>query len=307
MAKTINIIPPVIGDYRERPAQQGRIQGGTRVISDFHTASVPGHVLVSIITVVLNGEKNIEKTIQSVLDQTYDNIEYFIIDGGSTDGTLDMIRKHEDKIAYWISESDNGISDAFNKGIAGATGEIIGIINADDWYEPNAVESAVSRLMQEDTDIVHGMVQYRDTNGQKTELFYGNDALLHKDMTINHPSVFARKRAYEKIGLFRTDFRYAMDYEWLLRAKVNGLRFSYIESCLSHVRLAGASDRNWKYARMEVAKAKDMHCPGISNRIFYAFQIVKGSCRRFLEMTGLGCIVEFYHKRISYLKKVKSS
>ncbi len=159
--------------------------------------------------------------------------------------------------------------------------------------------------MQEDTDIVHGMVQYWDTNGQKTELFSGNDALLNKDMTINHPSVFARKRAYEKIGLFRTDFRYAMDYEWLLRAKVNGLRFSYIESCLSHVRLAGASDRNWKYARMEVAKAKDMHCPGISNRTFYAFQIVKGSCRRFLEMTGLGCIVEFYHKRISYLKKVK--
>ncbi|HBH62451.1 MAG TPA: glycosyltransferase, partial [Nitrospiraceae bacterium] len=170
-----------------------------------------------IITIVRNGVKTLEKTIQSVLNQTYDNIAYIIINGGSTDGTLDTIRKYEDKIAYWTSEPDSGISEAFNKGITAATGEIIGIINADDYYEPAAVALAVSVLTQTGADIVHGMVQYRDVNGQKTELFSGNDALLYKDMTINHPSVFARRSAYEKIGLFRTDFRYAMDYEWLLR------------------------------------------------------------------------------------------
>ena len=297
-------------EVSERPAEKpfciNRIESGRRVRGEFHKKSEAASPLVSIITIVLNGESTLEDTLQSVFAQTYQNIECIIIDGASTDGTLEIIRRYEDRIAYWISEPDNGIGDAFNKGIAASTGEVIGILNSDDWYEPNAVESAVSRLMQEDTDIVHGMVQYWDTNGQKRELFSGNDALLNKDMTINHPSVFARRKAYEKIGLFRTDFRYAMDYEWLLRAKVNGLKFSYIDRCLSNVRLAGASDKNWKYARMEVAKAKDMHCPGISNRIFYAFQIVKGYCRRFLEMTGLGCIVEFYHRHISYLKKVKS-
>ncbi len=306
MAKAVNILPPAIGDYRERPAQQGRIQGGSRVIGDFHSASVPRHPLVSLVTVVFNGVKNIEHTIKSVLDQTYDNIEYIIIDGGSTDGTLDIIRKYEDKIAYWISEPDNGISDAFNKGVSTATGEIIGIINADDWYETDTVESVVSRLMKDDADIVHGMVQYRDTNDQKTELFSGSDALLDKCMTINHPSVFARRRAYEKIGLFRTDFNYAMDYEWLLRSKVNGLKFSYIQKCLSHMRVAGASDKNWKYACKEVAQAQTLYNPCLSNSIFYAFQIVKGSCKRFLEIIGLDSLVEFYHKHISYLKKVKS-
>lgn len=306
MAKTINIFPPALGDYRERPARHGRIQGGARVIGDFHVASDPGHPLVSIITIVLNGESTLEYALRSVLAQTYDNIEYIIIDGGSIDGTLDIIQKYEDRIACWMSEPDNGIGDAFNKGIAASTGGVIGILNSDDWYEPNAVESAVSRLMQENTDIVHGMVQYWDTNGQKTELFSGNDALLNKDMTINHPSVFARLKAYEKIGLFRTDFRYAMDYEWLLRARVSGLKFSYIDRCLSNVRLAGASDKNWKYARKEVAKAKNLYYPCLSNRIFYAFQIVKGSCRRFFEIVGLDSLVEFYHKHISYLKKVKS-
>jgi len=305
MAKSINILPPVIGDYRGRPPQQGRIQGGTRVIGDFNSAPVPGRPLVSIITIVLNGESTLEHTLQSVFAQTYGNIEYIIIDGRSIDGTIEMIRKYEGRIAYWISEPDNGISDAFNKGIAASKGEVIGILNSDDWYEPNAVESAVSRLMQEGADIVHGMVQYRDTNGQKRELFSGNDALLNKDMTVNHPSAFARRKAYEKIGLFRTDFRYAMDYEWLLRAKVNGLKFSYIDRCISNVRLAGASDKNWKYARKEVAKAKNLFYPCLSNRVFYAFQIVKGSCRRFFEIIGLDILVEFYHRRISYLKKVK--
>lgn len=293
--------------YKHLAPHPSRIEGGLRVNGGFHKKSYEGKPLISIVTITFNTVKTLDIAIQSVLNQTYDNIEYIIIDGGSTDGTLDTIRKYEDRIAYWISEPDKGISDAFNKGIAAATGEIIGIINADDYYEATAVESAVSVLIATGTDIVHGMVQYRDVNGQKTELFSGSDDLLHKDMTVNHPSVFARRSAYEKIGLFRTDFHYAMDYEWLLRAKTNGLNFSYIDRCLSHVRLAGASDRNWKYARLEVAKAKDIHCPGLSNRIFYAFQIVKGSCRRFLEMIGLGCIVEFYHRRISYLKKVKSN
>ena len=135
---------------------------------EFHKKSYQEKPLISVITITLNTALTLDTAIQSVLNQTYDNIEYIIIDGGSTDGSLDIIRKYEDRIAYWTSEPDSGISEAFNKGITAATGEISGIINADDYYEPAAVALAVSVLTQTGADIVHGMVQYRDVNGQKT-------------------------------------------------------------------------------------------------------------------------------------------
>ena len=103
--------------------------------------------LVSIITVVFNGERFIEKTINSVISQTYKNIEYIIIDGGSTDKTLDIIRQYEDRIDYWISEPDNGIYNAMNKGIKLSRGKLIGLINSDDWYMENAVETVVARYL----------------------------------------------------------------------------------------------------------------------------------------------------------------
>src|SRR5687768_15692501 len=95
--------------------------------------------LVSIITIVFNGQKSIERAINSVLGQTYPNIEYIIIDGGSTDGTIDIIKKYQHKIAFWKSEPDNGIADAFNKGLSCAKGNIIGFVNADDWYNPDTI------------------------------------------------------------------------------------------------------------------------------------------------------------------------
>src|ERR1044072_3693479 len=109
---------------------------------------------VSIITVVFNAEKHLEQTINSVLAQTFTDIEYIIIDGGSTDGSVGIIKKYEGQLSYWISEKDKGIADAFNKGITRATGEIIGLINADDWYEPDTVRLVVEHM--QDADIVFG-------------------------------------------------------------------------------------------------------------------------------------------------------
>jgi glycosyltransferase involved in cell wall biosynthesis len=109
--------------------------------------------LVSIVTIVYNGEKHLEQTIRSVLNQTYPKIEYIIIDGGSTDRSPDIIRKYNKSLAYWVSEKDNGVSDAFNKGIAKSTGDIIGLINSDDWYEETTVENVVKSI--EDHDVVY--------------------------------------------------------------------------------------------------------------------------------------------------------
>src|SRR5450432_1041994 len=145
--------------------------------------------LISIITIVFNGERHLEQTIQSVLDQTYSNLQYIIIDGGSTDQTINIIKKYEKDIYFWISEKDKGISDAFNQGIARATGDIIGIINADDWYEPTAIERVAGEMCE--ADICYGDNQL--WKHERSEIIQkGNLKLLSKEMTINHPTVFMK-------------------------------------------------------------------------------------------------------------------
>ena len=117
--------------------------------------------LVTIITIVFNGQETLSKAIESVSNQTYPNVEYIIIDGGSTDGTLNIIKKYGDVITKWISEKDRGISDAFNKGLKLAKGEIIGILNADDWYERNAIISVVEAFENnKNIGIAYGWMNY---------------------------------------------------------------------------------------------------------------------------------------------------
>ena len=127
--------------------------------------------VISIITIVFNGEKYLDQTIRSVLDQNYPSVQYIIIDGGSTDNSINIIKKYEKDLYFWISEKDNGISDAFNKGIARATGDIIGIINADDWYEPKTFERVAQQM--DDADICFGDVQFWK-NGEKEFIQKGN-------------------------------------------------------------------------------------------------------------------------------------
>ena len=124
--------------------------------------------LITIITVVLNGDKNIEKTIKSVVDQSYNNIEYIIIDGASTDKTIDIIKQYEDKISFWISESDNGIWDAMNKGLKYANGEIIGFLNSDDVYYPDTVSIVNKYFTNNKIDFLFGTVEkYKLMHGYK--------------------------------------------------------------------------------------------------------------------------------------------
>ena len=191
-----------------------------------------GSPVISIITIVFNGEKHLEQTIRSVLDQTYPHIQYIIIDGGSTDQSVNIIKKYEKDIYYWVSEKDNGISDAFNKGIARATGDVIGIINADDWFEPQALE----RLGQiGDTDICFGDIQLWE-NERKELIQKGNLPLLSREMTIHHATVFVKRNIYEVYGGFDLHYRCAMDYDLLLRFKVKNCRFMYIPHVLSNMR-----------------------------------------------------------------------
>lgn len=207
-------------------------------------------MLVSIITITYNSSAHLEQTIRSVLDQNYPEIEYILVDGGSTDGTLDIIRKYEGRISKWVSEPDNGIADAMNKGIRMASGEIIGIIHSDDFYEPEAI-SAVVRAFRENPDVgvVHGDLRLLNTSGSASVICQPSpepEKNVWKTIPIMHSTVFIRKRVYEKFGLFDTSFRIAMDQELIARYLGKGVRFLYLERILAGMRLGGVSDGNYK-------------------------------------------------------------
>lgn len=195
---------------------------------------------VSIITVVYNGVQFIEKAIQSVLSQTYPNIEYIIIDGGSSDGTLDIIKKYQHKLSKCVSEKDAGIFDAMNKGIGMASGELIGILNADDWYEIDAIQNIVNAFNKfPEADVLHGLLSFRDQN-ENIQYVEGH-TLDYFSKGIEHPTCFIKKAAYQTHGTFNSKYKSAGDYELLLRFKEQGLNFVFVDKILANFRSGGSS------------------------------------------------------------------
>lgn len=195
---------------------------------------------VSIITVCLNSEKTIEKTIQSVLEQTYSNIEFIIIDGKSTDHTLEVIENYKENIDYICSEKDKGVYDAMNKGILHSTGELIAFLNSDDWYFADTVEKAVRIYQETSTDIVYGdYIFYYDSK----EYYYTkcSKALeeLNFHMIFGHQAMFFKKELFNILGNYNTNYRIASDYDWLLRAYHKKIKFQYLPESLCFFRNGG--------------------------------------------------------------------
>jgi glycosyltransferase involved in cell wall biosynthesis len=259
--------------------------------------------LISIITIVFNGEKHLDQTIRSVLDQSYRDIQYIIIDGGSTDQSVNIIKKYEKDIYYWISEKDKGISEAFNKGISRATGEIIGIINADDWYEPDTLEQ-VGRQMG-DADICFGDMQLWK-NERKEFIQKGNLKMISKEMTCNHPTVFVKRKVYETYGGFDLQYRCAMDYDLMVRLKVKKCRFIYLPFTLANMRWGGFSDTSWKAGCRETLEIKNKYFPDhkLSHRIYYLKHISAIQTAKTLSLLKLGFLTRIYRKLFSPVKKV---
>tara|TARA_B110000090_G_scaffold159286_1_gene175486 strand:- start:508 stop:1257 length:750 start_codon:yes stop_codon:yes gene_type:complete len=202
--------------------------------------------LISIITVVYNGVKTLEQTIQSVINQTYKNIEYIIIDGGSVDGTVDIIKKHEDQIALWISEPDKGLYDAMNKGISKAKGLLVGMINSDDWYEDNAVELIADAFQKHpDKQIFHGNRYDVLKNGTKSIRKFDSSELkfIYHGMVYNHPSMFVHKDIYE-VNRYNVKLKSLSDYQLVLKIYLeNKNLFLYINKCYVNYRLDGISSQ----------------------------------------------------------------
>lgn len=198
---------------------------------------------LSIITICYNSESTIRNTISSVVSQKTDEIEYLIIDGGSTDNTQDIVKGFGSEIDYYISEPDSGISDAFNKGINRASGEWIGIINSDDEYLPGAFDQFFERVDQ-NVDVFYGNGVRRFANGKYKKYNANPDYnSLHMSMQLVHPSVFVKKNAYIKYGLFDISYKYVMDRELLLRFLNNGATFQYDTGYYSIYSMGGMSEK----------------------------------------------------------------
>lgn len=206
---------------------------------------------ISIITVCLNSEQTIEQTIKSVIDQNDPDYEYIIIDGDSTDSTLDIIRKYQAYIAILISEPDKGIYDAMNKGIALASGDVIGIINSDDWYEPEILKTVRSCFQKSDAGVVYGRLHRVSENGTVSTRIPTDIEKIRYEMEIPHPTVFIRKEIYEKYGAFQLKYKIASDYDLMLRLYILGVKFKYQDEVFSNFRLDGVSVRKGKECAKE--------------------------------------------------------
>ncbi len=206
---------------------------------------------ISIITATYNSGQTLTDTLESVLRQSYTDIDYVIVDGGSKDNTLDIIRRYEPRFEgrmRWISESDKGIYDAMNKGVRMATGDVVGLLNSDDFYTSNDVLEHVARALSDpNVDAVYGDIHYvNDDDLTHCVRYYSSRVFSRGLMRLGfmpaHPSFYCRRTIYEKYGLFDTSLRVAADFENLLRLIfVNRIRTKYIPEDFVTMRTGGAS------------------------------------------------------------------
>jgi glycosyltransferase involved in cell wall biosynthesis len=213
------------------------------------TASATEQPLVSIVTVCFNAEAHLREAIECVLAQTYGDIEYVVIDGGSTDSTLAILREFEPRFAgrmRWVSEPDEGLYDAMNKGVAAATGDLIGLLNADDLYPADAVERAVGTwLAHPSAGVIYGDTCNIDEHGtpmlERPAPPVITLEVMMEGMIVCHQSMFVTAETYRAIGAYDTRYRILADYDFLMRCVRAGVEFANAGANLSLFRLGGAS------------------------------------------------------------------
>lgn len=233
---------PKWGDFLPRVEGAHREEGGLRTLGRFKS-TIDAQPLITYVTVVRNNQKTLERTILSVQAQTYGNVEHIILDGASTDGTLDIIRRYADKIDYYASEPDVGLYDALNKAIPLSRGQLICVLNSDDWLEPDAAEIAARHLQEYDKPLML-LTAARVEDGNIIHDWC--PAVVHPGsyfMCANdcHNAIYASKSTYELTGPYDSTYKIAADFKWIMSALDAGACFIYTAEPTVNYSLGGTS------------------------------------------------------------------
>lgn len=224
---------------------------------------------ISLITVTRNAEQTISRCIESVIAQNFNNIEYIVIDGGSTDNTIQIISQFKDRISFFITEPDNGIYDAMNKGIAKASGTVIGTLNSDDFFADNDVLSAVAAAFTlQNTDILYGNLDYINPQGGIIRRWQSGD---YKKGKFNwgwmppHPTFYCKKNIFEQLGYYNLKYGTAADYELMARfMHLNTVKAFYLDKTMVKMSIGGVSNQHYmNRVKAWVNDFKAMRCNGI--------------------------------------------
>jgi glycosyltransferase involved in cell wall biosynthesis len=228
---------------------------------------------LTIITPSFNQGRFIEQTIRSVLDQGYDNLEYMIVDGGSTDATVDVIKRYEDRLAWWVSEPDGGQTDALNKGLRRATGEVVAYINSDDHYLPEAFDNAVKGFERSDAKWVAGKCRFINVHEDDDHTWVpslpakGRHRWVLDPWAVPQAATFWRRELFERHGLFREDMHYVFDTEFGVRLALAGELPALVDQPLA-VRVVHDEAKSWDLEpfRREQRRFVDLFAPQLTAR-----------------------------------------
>ena len=225
-----------------------QVAGGLRS-RGIYKQSLPGKPLITVITVVFNGAETLRDTIESVMKQNYDNVEYIVVDGGSSDATVDILRQYDHVIDYWFSEKDSGIYDAMNKGIALCSGDYVGMLNSDDMFVDGSVLQAIAdRFCQTQVDAVFSCLNIVDKTDlkkilRKYRVAKLTSALLRIGVMPPHPTFYCKRACYERGGMYKTDYKIAADFEMLVRLLIRQkIAWSFIDKVTVTMRSGGVSN-----------------------------------------------------------------
>lgn len=264
---------------------------------------------ISIITVTLNAEQHVESAIQSVCSQDYENIEYIIVDGASNDATLDIIDRYKMHIDGFISEPDHGISDAFNKGVRMATGDLVFLLSADDYLYSFETISKLSAVFSNNpnVDVIHGNVIMLDDE-KSYEVVSKPDPSLKSALfgqPLKHGATFITKHAYDTYGLYDENCKYAMDYELVLRFIEKKARFCYINDNIAVIRCGGVNQRYRRKTLNEcLSISVQFGAPVWKAHLYKSWKITKDVIRSILDKLGLKCLIDFFRVARNKVRRV---